>query len=182
MIKSMLKIRSFQPSDGEAVRRLFTQGHLNFAQGSELEEEVRRFIQYSLSDDLSDISRHYLKSPGNHFWVAEGEGQIKGMVGIWRRDNEEAELRRMSVAADSRRQGIGGDLLKAAEDFCRGQGYQRIHLTTAIHLEPAIALYRKAGYQLVSEEQYGQIMAQHFVKYLLDPDSVSHQAGLDSPP
>ena len=106
----MLKIRSLQPADSEAVRHLFTQGHLNLAQDPELEEEVRRFIQYSLSDDLSDISRHYLGSSGNHFWVAEVEGQIKGTVGIQRRNDEEAELRRMSVAADSRHQGIGGEL------------------------------------------------------------------------
>jgi GNAT superfamily N-acetyltransferase len=165
----MLKIRSFQPSDGEAVRCLFTQGQLDFAQGSELEEEVRRYIQYSLSDDLSDIFRHYLRSPGNHFWVAEVDGQIKGMVGIQRRNDGEAELRRMSVAADSRRQGIGGRLLETAEDFCREQGYRRIHLTTVSHLKPAIALYRKFGYQLTDEDQYGRTMARHFVKYLSDP-------------
>jgi hypothetical protein len=99
----MLKIRSFQSADSEAVRRLFMQGHLNSAQDPELEEEVRRFIQYSLSDDLSNISRHYLGSSGSHFWVAEVEGQIKGAVGVQCWDDEGAELRRMSVAADSRR-------------------------------------------------------------------------------
>jgi GNAT superfamily N-acetyltransferase len=166
--ESMLKIRSFQPADSEAVRHLFTQGHLNSAQDPELEEEVRRFIQYSLSDDLSDISRHYLGSSGNHFWVAEVEGQIKGTVGIQRRNDGGAELRRMSVAADSRRQGIGGELLKTAEEFCRGEGYQCIHLSTALHLKPAIALYQKAGYQLICEEQYGRIIVQHFVKHLSD--------------
>jgi hypothetical protein len=89
----MLKIRSFQPAESEAVRRLFTQAHLNFTPGPELEEEIRRHIQYSLSDDLADISRHYLGSSGNHFWVAEVDGQIKGTVGIQRRADGEAELR-----------------------------------------------------------------------------------------
>jgi GNAT superfamily N-acetyltransferase len=166
--ESILKIRSFQPADSEAVRRLFTQGHLNSAQDPELQEEVKRYIQYSLSDDLSDISHYYLGSSGNHFWVAEVEGQIKGTVGIQRRNDGEAELRRMSVAADSRRQGIGGELLKTAEEFCWEEGYQCIHLTTAIHLKPAIALYQKAGYQLIGEEQFSRIIAQHFVKYLSD--------------
>jgi hypothetical protein len=63
----MLKIRSFQPADSAAVRHLFTQGHLNFTQDPELEEEVRGFIHHSLADDLSSISRHYLGSSGNHF-------------------------------------------------------------------------------------------------------------------
>jgi ribosomal protein S18 acetylase RimI-like enzyme len=165
----MLKIRSFQPADHEAARRLFTQGQLDFAQDTELEEEVRAYIQYSLSDDLADISHHYLRSPGNHFWVAEISEQIKGIVGIQRRDDGEAELRRMSVAGDSRRQGIAGKLLETAEGFCREQGYRRIHLTTVSHLKPAIALYRKFGYQLTGEDQYGRITAHHFVKYLSAP-------------
>jgi putative acetyltransferase len=175
----MLKIRSFQPADSEAVRRLFIQAHLNFAQGPELEEEIRRYIQYSLSDDLSDISRHYLGSSGNHFWVAEVDGQIKGTVGIYRRTDGEAELHRMGVAAGSRRQGIGGELLKTAEGFCREQGYPRIYLTTATHMNAAVAMYQKAGYQLICKEPYGQfsrITAHHFVKYLSDPVSVSIQA------
>jgi GNAT superfamily N-acetyltransferase len=133
-----------------------------------LHQNPQRFIHYSLSDDLSDISRHYLGSSGNHFWVAEVEGQIKGTVGIQRRNDGGAELRPMSVAADSRRQGIGGELLKTAEEFCRGEGYQCIHLSTALHLKPAIALYQKAGYQLIGEEQHGRIIVQHFVKYLSD--------------
>ena len=80
---------------------------MDFAQGTELEEEIRSYIQRSLSDDLSDIPGHYLNTPSNGFWVAESAGQIKGMVGIQYRSDEEAELRRMSVASDTRRQGIG---------------------------------------------------------------------------
>jgi GNAT superfamily N-acetyltransferase len=165
----MLKIRSFQSADNEAVGRLFAQGQLDFAQGTELEEEARRYIQYSLSNDLADISRHYLNSSGGHFWVAEVDGQTKGMVGIQRRDDGEAELRRMSVAADSRRQGIGGALLKTVEDFCREQGYGCIHLSTVSHLKPAIAMYRKFSYQQIGEEPFGRMVELHFVKYLSEP-------------
>jgi GNAT superfamily N-acetyltransferase len=175
----MLKIRSFQPADSEAVRRLFAQAYLNLAQGTELEEEVMRFIEHSLSDDLANISRHYLRPPGSHFWVAEVDGQVKGSVGIYRRADGEAELRRMGVADDSRRQGIGRELLKAAEDFCREQGYPRVYLTSATHMSAAVAMYQKAGYQLIGKEPYGQfsrITAHHFVKHLFDPVSVSLQA------
>jgi len=40
------------------------------------------------------------------------------MVDIQKRSNEEAELRRMSVAGDARRQGIGWKLLETVEEFC----------------------------------------------------------------
>ena len=165
----MLNIRIFQPADAEAVRRLFTNGQLDFSRGTHLEEEVRRYIQRSLSDDLADIPHHYQSGPGGNFWVAELDGEIRGMVGVQHRTDEEAELRRMSVASSSRRQGIGRRLLETVEDFCRRQGYQRIHLTTVSQLQPAIAMYQSCGYQLTGEEDYGKMLVKHFVKYLDRP-------------
>jgi GNAT superfamily N-acetyltransferase len=160
----MIGIRTFRPADADAVRDLFSQGLLDFAMG--FEAPMREYIRHSLADDLADLSASYLKEPGGHFWVADVDGQIKGMVGIQRRTREEAELRRMSVAAVSRRHGIGGKLLETAEAFCREQGYRRIRLTTVSLLQPAIALYRKHGYHQVGEERYGQITGLHFVKHL----------------
>jgi GNAT superfamily N-acetyltransferase len=162
----MLQIRTFQPADAETVRRLFANGQLDFARDTNLEEEVRRYIQRSLLDDLADIPHHYQSQSGSNFWVAAVDGEIKGIVGVQRRSHEEAELRRMSVAGSSRRQGIGRRLLETVEEFCRQHGYRRIRLTTVSHLQPAIAMYQRCGYQLVGEEAYGKIMGQHFVKYL----------------
>jgi ribosomal protein S18 acetylase RimI-like enzyme len=175
----MLNIRSFQPDDEEEVRRLFAQGQLDFAQGTELEEEAMKYIEGSLSNDLADISGHYLKSSDSHFWVAEVDGLIKGSVGVYRRADGEAELRRMSVAEDCRRQGIGRKLLRTAEEFCRRQGYQRVYLTSATHMSAAVAMYQKAGYQLIYKEPYGEfsrITAHQFVKYLSEPVGVFRPA------
>ena len=162
----MLKIRTFQPQDAEPVRHLFAQGQLDFAAG--ITETIQAYIQESLADDLSDIPANYLRQSGSHFWVAEIAGLIKGIVGIQRRSNHEAELRRMSVSADSRRQGIGWKLLETTEAFCRSNGYHHIRLTTVTHLQPAIAMYLRFGYHLTEEEQFGQIMGQHFIKRLVD--------------
>ncbi len=163
----MLNIRTFHPADAGAVRLLFAQSLMDFAGDST--QAVESYVQSSLADDLADICFHYLRSPGDHFWVAEVEGQIKGMVGIQRRDEREAELRRMSVASDARRQGIGRALLETTESFCREQGYRQIRLTTVTLLQPAIAMYIRFGYRLTGEDQYGEISGQHFVKRLDDP-------------
>jgi ribosomal protein S18 acetylase RimI-like enzyme len=164
--KSVLHIRTFQPEDAEAVRQLFINGQLDFAQGTHLEEEVRRYIQRSLADDLANVPGHYLTRPGDNFWVAEVNSRVKGMVGVQRRSNEEAELRRISVAGDSRRQGIGRRLLETVEDFCQGLGYRRISLSTVTQLQPAIAMYRSYGFALTGQEEYGKIVVQHYVKLL----------------
>lgn len=142
---------------------MFAQGLLDFA-GDYL-PQVSSYIRDSLNDDLADISANYLDSAGSCFWVAEVDGEIKGMVGIQRRSDEEAELRRMSVASDARGQGIGRQLLETVEDFCRKWGYARIRLTTHMMLKPAIALYRKNGYCMVADETRGAV-TRGFVKEL----------------
>ena len=160
----MLRIRTFRAADAEAVRRIFTQGQRDFAAG--LEQAVEDYIRRSLANDLADIPLHYLSDPGSHFWVADVGGEVRGMVGVQRRDDQEAELRRMSVATDARRQGIGWKLLETVEAFCKEQGYQRIQLTTVTQLQPAISMYQKFGYRLTGEEPFGPMTVQQFVKLL----------------
>ena len=160
----MIMIRSFQTRDLETVRALFAQGLMEFAQG--YGREVGGYIQESLNDDLADIDASYMDGPANHFWVADLDGEVKGMVGVQRRSDQEAELRRMSVASTARRRGIGLMLLETVEAFCRDRGHHRIQLTTVTLLTPAIAMYRRFGFELTGEESYGRISAQHFAKDL----------------
>ena len=159
-------IRTFRPADAEAVRTIFARGQMDFAEGTPLEDAAREYIQHSLAADLADIPAHYLNPPGSHFWVAEHCGEIVGTVGVQRVNAEEAELRRMSVASASRRQGIGRQLLQTVEDFCRGNGYSRVALSTVIHLEPAVHMYTACGYHPVRQEPYGSMTEQFFVKQL----------------
>ncbi|HEU0020073.1 MAG TPA: GNAT family N-acetyltransferase [Dehalococcoidia bacterium] len=162
----MLTIRTFQPTDAEAVRQLFARGQLDFALGTDLEAPVRAYIDRSLSEDLADIPANYQNHSGNNFWVADLAGQVRGMVGIQKRSEAEAELRRMSVARDSRRQGIGWKLLETVEEFCREHGYSQIFLTTVSQLVPAISMYQKYGFQLSELERYGVMSVHRYIKYL----------------
>ena len=162
----MLTIRTFHPADAAAVRQLFARGQLDFAQGTDLEGAVRTYIDRSLSEDLADIPSNYQNQSSNNFWVADLAGQVKGMVGIQQRSEAEAELRRMSVARDARRQGIGWKLLVTVEDFCREHGYSQIFLTTVSQLVPAISMYQKYGFQLTGLERYGAMSVQRYVKHL----------------
>jgi GNAT superfamily N-acetyltransferase len=85
------------------------------------------------------------------FWVALDEQGPAGDFGL-----EPAEigreLRRMHVDARCRRKGLGRLMLAHAERAVRRQGSARIGLSRRELQQPAILLYRAAGYQLVQEE------------------------------
>jgi GNAT superfamily N-acetyltransferase len=162
----MVNIRTFRPADADAVRALFARGQLDFAEGTPLEADVRRYIEHSLAADLADIPANYVERPRSAFWVAEQGSIIKGTVGIQQVDDSEAELRRMSVAGDIRRQGLGRRLLETVEEFCRREGYSRIALSTVIHLEPAVKMYIAHGFEATRQEPYGPMTVQYFVKQL----------------
>lgn len=147
-------IRDFRLADLAQVHELFASGLMEFAGG--VEEGVRRYVDHALQDDMADIPAHYQSDPRSNFWVAVSSGLVAGIVGIQPTENEEeAELRRMSVSSLVRRQGIGRRLLRTTEDFCREKGYQRILLSTVDILQPALAMYLGDGYTTVRVEPYG---------------------------
>ena len=160
----MFKIRSFEDADYSEVRALFERSLIEFSENCET--AMRSYVQSSLSDDLIDIRKHYFDSSTNHFWVAEIDGIVKGMVGIQSTGDGTAELRRMSVDREARRLGIGSKLLSVAEAFCNELGHKSIRLTTVTLLVPAISLYENCGFTLQDTERYGDITGLHYMKTL----------------
>jgi ribosomal protein S18 acetylase RimI-like enzyme len=127
-----VKIRSFTSADLPACQTLYVEGLL----GGKIAENDTAL-------DLDDITTVYMK-PGNHFWVAESErGKVVGMVGVQHHETSTAEIRRLRVASDHRRRGIGSALVEAALGFCQENHYIKITLDTFMEREPAINLFRK---------------------------------------
>ena len=127
-------IRSFRPQDLPVCSRLYREGLL----GGTLAENDTGL-------DIDDIERVYMKRPGNHFWVAENkQGEVVGMVGVQRYEEERAgQIRRLRVAQDHRRRGIGSALLEAALKFCQENNYLKVTLESYVDREAAIRLCKK---------------------------------------
>lgn len=62
-----------------------------------------------------------------------------------------AHLRWLVVAPEARGRGLGHQLMDRALAFCRDHGLRRVWLTTVAELSEAAALYRTAGFRVVSE-------------------------------
>lgn len=130
-----LTIRTYEPKDSDQVWTLHTEGLLTPSADSHWDEDMR------------DIEVVYL-GEGSHFWVVEEGERLIGMVAVRRQDEGTAELKRMRVAGDRRRRGLGQRLLEVAEEFCRHEGYRRVILDTPDRQEAARHLYEKNGYDL----------------------------------
>jgi len=169
-----LIIRPYLPDDLDRVEAIFIEWNRHIA-GPENAAAFDAYIRRALDEEIRHISEYYHKAPGNGFWVADLAGDVVGMAGIERLNDDEAEVRRMYVDAGYRRRGIGVRLLSHVEDFCAEEGYARILLSTSEMQEAALALYRAQGYRLEREEVAeemtnrtvgGGVRRYHFVKDL----------------
>jgi ribosomal protein S18 acetylase RimI-like enzyme len=115
---------------------------------------------------MRKVEAHYL-GEGSQFWVVEEQGRLIGMVAIRGLGPGTAELKRMRVAGDRRRRGLGQRLLELAERFCRAHGYKRIVLDTTDRMEAARGLYEKNGYALSHEMPLADRRIYYYAKELV---------------
>lgn len=126
-------IRGFRPSDLEVCQKLYVEGLI----GGKIAEN-------DTGIDVDDIELAYMKSAGNHFWVATlPNDEVVGMVGVQAHEDGTGEIRRLRVRSDQLRKGIGSALLETAIKFCRDKGYLKVALDTFMEREPALKLFNK---------------------------------------
>ena len=127
------RVRSFRASDQPACRTLYVEGLL----GGKLGDN-------DTGSDVDDIASGYMNADGNHFWVAEApNGDVVGMIGVQHHEQGVGEIRRLRVAANHRRRGIGSALMEAALRFCQEQQCLKVTLDTFMEREPALKLFEK---------------------------------------
>ncbi len=64
-------------------------------------------------------------------------------------DDATVEIKRMFVDPAVRGNGVGKLILAELENWAVGQGFQHAILETSIRLEPAVSLYKGAGYEVI---------------------------------
>ena len=71
---------------------------------------------------------------------------IRGYAGFWY-DGEDAEIMTIGVAKEHQRQGIAASMLAALIAKAREQGARRMLLEVRVDNDPALALYRRFGFE-----------------------------------
>jgi RimJ/RimL family protein N-acetyltransferase len=107
--------------------------------------------------------------------VAEDEDQLIGFLwaagGLYRHNRHRVHII-LGVRQAYYRQGIGTQLLTACETWAREQRLHRLELSVMAHNFPALALYRKHGFQIEGTAPYalcidGQYIDLHYMSRVL---------------
>ena len=104
--------------------------------------------------------------PTGAFLVIYAGGKPVAGGGLKRDDDGVAEIKRMYVVPEARRQGLGRRLLEALEDRARELGYARIRLDTGARQPHAQAMYERAGYHPI-DNYNGNSMASFWGEKIL---------------
>jgi aminoglycoside 6'-N-acetyltransferase len=95
--------------------------------------------------------------PRTEALLAVADGRVLGMIELWLRRPKDRNNARpphvevqfgIAVAPEARGLGVGTALLRAAEDWARAHGAERMHLGVDAANSRAIALYERLGYAI----------------------------------
>lgn len=106
---------------------------------------------------LEDSDRALAANPGRiiddggYVFSLEVDGKVVGVCALFNEGAGNYELARMAVDDACRGQGYGDVLMEAALETLRDIGAKRVHLLSNKKLTPALALYRKHGFEVESE-------------------------------
>jgi GNAT superfamily N-acetyltransferase len=88
---------------------------------------------------------------GGHILSLVEAGEVVGICALFRESPTRFQLARMAVEPGHRGKGYGDILIQAAIAQARQRGAETIYLLSNTILRPAIALYRKHGFQTITE-------------------------------
>lgn len=131
-----LQVRTYQPQDQASVSHLYTAGLL-----------AGQIAPNDTGADIENIREAYFDDPRHHFWVAEVEGQVLGMIGVASDESHTAEIRRLRVLPEYQDSNIAATLLEAAVAHCKHHGYLKVVLDTRFERIAAVDLFDKIGFQ-----------------------------------
>lgn len=134
-ISPTITLHTFHPEDQPAVKDLILAG---------LVEHWGR-LDPTKNPDLEDITTSYADAT---FLVARRAGQIVGTGALVPRQDGVAEVVRMTVAAEHRRQGIGRFILQELVLRARHAGFQSVILETTQTWQEVIAFYVQCGFHI----------------------------------
>jgi putative acetyltransferase len=116
--------------------------------------------------ELADIKSMYAP-PLGQIWLAIYQDKAVGCIALRPKNEMTGELKRMYVQPEFQRKGIGQQLLDTAVSYAIEQGKESLLLDTLNHMEPAMKLYLKNGFEEIPAYYHNPYQeAVYFKKWL----------------
>lgn len=112
------------------------------------QEEFGLDIGLEQQSDLLQIGKHYQEN-GGQFWLARVDGKVVGSIALIALENGRAALKKMFVAKDYRKTGLGRQLVNTLVDFCKEEGIEEVYLGTTQRFVSAQRFYRNYGFEKI---------------------------------
>ena len=146
----LFSIDQFTPGDEDCIVNLIRQSLDNFEEaGSVLAASFRR---------LENFGQTYTSEGSQYFVVrSRADGTIVGGAGLGPlaglpTSEGIGEIRELVIHKDFRKQGLGANLLKHCLDHSKVFNYHRLYLETAVSMDHAQRLFRRFGFQPVTQK------------------------------
>ncbi len=131
-----LTVRSYAATDQRVVEHLYTQGLL-----------AGQLAPNDTGADIENMIEAYFADLANHFWVADLDQKIVGMIGVARDENHTAEIRRLRVDPRFQQSDIAARLLETAIAHCKKHGYLKVVFDTRFERDEALGMFDRFGFQ-----------------------------------
>jgi putative acetyltransferase len=96
-------------------------------------------------EELLQLKEMY-SFPNGAILLSKNENIFTGCVAVRKKENGIAELKRMFIKTEYRKEGAGALLLEKALEIATELDYKKIRLDTLDTMTPAINLYKKYGF------------------------------------
>ncbi len=131
-----LTVRSYAATDQRAVEQLYTQGLL-----------AGQLAPNDTGADIENMIEAYFTDEANHFWIAELDGQVVGMIGVARDEGRTGEIRRLRVDRRFQQSDIAAKLLETAITHIKNHGYLKVVFDTRFERDEALDMFDRLGFQ-----------------------------------
>jgi putative acetyltransferase len=138
-------IREIQEQDNAAVARVI--------RAVLIEMEVPKIGSAFADPSLDYMYQHYQQEKGTYY-VIEIDGEIVaggGFAGLAGAPAEVCELQKMYMLPQTRGLGLGKLLIQRCIDNAKAMGYTQCYLETLPNMQAAQGLYRKMGFEHISQ-------------------------------
>lgn len=115
---------------------------------------ITHYFRIEEADRALALNPFKIVDDGGYIFCLVAENHVIGACALFKEDGNSFQLARMAVSPKHQGKGYGDVLLNAAIDKLREIGASRVYLLSNTILAPAISLYKKHGFTVLSEGQH----------------------------